>query len=202
MQIDTVWYAGQCVPCDFIGFLSPTKPHLRPGHGELMANFFAQPDALAVGKTFEEARDGASPSLQLSVTRSFRARFGRATLQTTRTVRGFLKHFRSSSPDTVATTFKTQRNSISESQVLNDVLLGESNDPFLCPHRTFSGDRPSLSLLFPTFLFGASRHAFTASTGFSIFGYFVRVKSGLARETGVLRRFTISRGVLCAFRTL
>ncbi len=48
------------IPCDFIGFnqtLNPLKPH----HDLLMANFFAQTEALAFGKTAEEvAADGVS----------------------------------------------------------------------------------------------------------------------------------------------
>ena len=46
------------IPCDFIGFnqtLNPLKPH----HDLLMANFFAQTEALAFGKTAQEvAADG------------------------------------------------------------------------------------------------------------------------------------------------
>ncbi|KAJ1460172.1 glucose-6-phosphate isomerase, cytosolic 1 [Pelagophyceae sp. CCMP2097] len=80
-------HMGQCVPCDFIGFMKPHKKENQEGHDELMANFFAQPDALAVGRTFED--------------------------------------------------------------VLNDVRVGDSDDLRLCPHRTLSGDRPSLSLLLP-----------------------------------------------------
>jgi glucose-6-phosphate isomerase len=48
------------IPCDFIGFcqtLNPIKPH----HDLLMANFFAQTEALAFGKTSEEvAADGVA----------------------------------------------------------------------------------------------------------------------------------------------
>ncbi|KAJ1460170.1 Phosphoglucose isomerase-domain-containing protein [Pelagophyceae sp. CCMP2097] len=80
-------HMGQCVPCDFIGFMKPHRAENQEGHDELMANFFAQPDALAVGRTFED--------------------------------------------------------------VLNDVRVGDSDDLTLCPHRTLSGDRPSLSLLLP-----------------------------------------------------
>jgi glucose-6-phosphate isomerase len=43
------------VPCDFIGIVKP--PHDLPGHHDLlMANFFAQTEALAFGKTAEEVR--------------------------------------------------------------------------------------------------------------------------------------------------
>ena len=52
-------HMGQCVPCDFIGFALPQLNNATAAqvaaHDELMANFFAQPDALAAGKTFEEA---------------------------------------------------------------------------------------------------------------------------------------------------
>ncbi len=51
------------IPCDFIGFnqtLNPLKPH----HDLLMANFFAQTEALAFGKTAQEvAADGVSDFL-------------------------------------------------------------------------------------------------------------------------------------------
>lgn len=81
-------HMGQCVPCDFIGFLTPEAGQAdADGHRELMANFFAQPDALALGRPFED--------------------------------------------------------------VVNDVLVGESDDVDLCPHRTLSGDRPSLTILLP-----------------------------------------------------
>ncbi|MGH9223302.1 MAG: glucose-6-phosphate isomerase [Acidimicrobiales bacterium] len=49
------------VPCDFIGFLEPN--HDLPGHHDLlMANFFAQTEALAFGKAAEEvAAEGVPP---------------------------------------------------------------------------------------------------------------------------------------------
>lgn len=48
------------IPCDFIGFCQPLHP-LKPHHDLLMANFFAQTEALAFGKTSEEvAADGIS----------------------------------------------------------------------------------------------------------------------------------------------
>jgi glucose-6-phosphate isomerase len=43
------------VPCDFIGFLQPINP-LGRHHDLLMANVFAQAEALAFGKTAEEVR--------------------------------------------------------------------------------------------------------------------------------------------------
>ncbi|KAJ8603822.1 hypothetical protein CTAYLR_000252 [Chrysophaeum taylorii] len=82
-------HMGQCVPCDFVGFLTPAEGQRDvAGHHELMANFFAQPDALALGRSFED--------------------------------------------------------------VVTDVLVGASDDVDLCTHRTLSGDRPSLTLLFRT----------------------------------------------------
>ncbi len=48
------------IPCDFIGFYQPLNA-LPPHHDLLMANFFAQTEALAFGKTAEEvAADGVS----------------------------------------------------------------------------------------------------------------------------------------------
>lgn len=52
-------HMGQTVPCEFIGFLKSQHDLCIDGeplssHDELMANFFAQPDALANGKTPEE----------------------------------------------------------------------------------------------------------------------------------------------------
>ncbi len=52
------------IPCDFIGFnqtLNPIKPH----HDLLMANFFAQTEALAFGKTAEEVAADGVPSFQV-----------------------------------------------------------------------------------------------------------------------------------------
>src|SRR5213082_1943088 len=48
------------IPCDFIGFCQTLNP-LKPHHDLLMANFFAQTEALAFGKTAEEvAADGVA----------------------------------------------------------------------------------------------------------------------------------------------
>ena len=48
------------IPCDFIGFYQPLNK-LKPHHDLLMANFFAQTEALAFGKTAEEvAADGVA----------------------------------------------------------------------------------------------------------------------------------------------
>jgi glucose-6-phosphate isomerase len=51
------------IPCDFIGFCRSLNP-LGNHHDLLMANFFAQTEALAFGKTAEQVRaDGASEAL-------------------------------------------------------------------------------------------------------------------------------------------
>jgi glucose-6-phosphate isomerase len=52
-------HQGRVVPCDFIGFRTSQTPVALAGepvsnHDELMCNFFAQPDALAYGKTEAE----------------------------------------------------------------------------------------------------------------------------------------------------
>jgi len=80
-------HQGRVVPCDFIGFVKSPYPIDIDGepvnnHDELMSNFFAQPDALAFGKTPSELRAEGTPE-------------------------------------------------------------------WLIPHKTFTGNRPSLSLLFP-----------------------------------------------------
>lgn len=54
-------HQGRTVPADFIGFKQSQQPVMVKGetvsnHDELMANFFAQPDALAVGKTAGQLR--------------------------------------------------------------------------------------------------------------------------------------------------
>lgn len=66
-------HQGRGIPADFIGFKRSQQPREVPGesvanHDELMANYFAQPDALAIGKTIEEAlaeceANGDSPEL-------------------------------------------------------------------------------------------------------------------------------------------
>lgn len=43
------------IPCDFIGFVNSLNPH-GPHHDILIANLFAQAEALAFGKTAEEVR--------------------------------------------------------------------------------------------------------------------------------------------------
>ena len=50
------------IPCDFIGFCQPLSP-LADQHDLLMANLFAQAEALAFGKTADElAAEGSKPS--------------------------------------------------------------------------------------------------------------------------------------------
>ena len=67
-------HMGQVVPCTFIGFVESQNPTCQDGepvsnHDELMSNFFAQPDALATGKTAEECRaEGREESLIPHVT--------------------------------------------------------------------------------------------------------------------------------------
>jgi glucose-6-phosphate isomerase len=62
-------HQGRVVPCDFIGFRRSQAPLALKGeavanHDELMANFFAQPDALAFGKTpVECAAEGVAAEL-------------------------------------------------------------------------------------------------------------------------------------------
>ena len=48
------------VPCDFIDFCQSLNP-LGKHHDLLMANFFAQPEALAFGKTEQEVKSGGVP---------------------------------------------------------------------------------------------------------------------------------------------
>ncbi|KAI3464969.1 hypothetical protein Pfo_021632 [Paulownia fortunei] len=81
-------HQGRVIPCDFIGVVKSQQPvylkgELVSNHDELMSNFFAQPDALAYGKTPEQ-------------------------------------------------------------------LLNENVPHHLITHKTFSGNRPSLSLLLPS----------------------------------------------------
>ncbi|KAJ3670059.1 hypothetical protein LUZ60_010383 [Juncus effusus] len=81
-------HQGRVIPCDFIGAVKSQQPIYLKGevvsnHDELMSNFFAQPDALAYGKTRDE--------------------------------------------------------------LLRDKVAG-----VLVPHKTFTGNRPSLSILLPS----------------------------------------------------
>lgn len=52
------------IPCDFIGFAEANHP-LRNHQDLLMSNFFAQPEALAFGKTREEVQREGVPNLQV-----------------------------------------------------------------------------------------------------------------------------------------
>merc|ERR1740129_309853 len=59
-------HQGRTVPADFIGFRESQNPIFMEGevvsnHDELMSNYFAQPDALALGKTDEECRAEGIP---------------------------------------------------------------------------------------------------------------------------------------------
>lgn len=54
-------HQGRVIPAEFIGFIKSPTPMSIPGekvcnHDELMANYFAQPDALAYGKTIQELK--------------------------------------------------------------------------------------------------------------------------------------------------
>src|SRR5664279_163066 len=49
------------IPCDFIGFVQPLNP-LGRHHDVLLANVFAQAEALAFGKTPQEVRDENTPA--------------------------------------------------------------------------------------------------------------------------------------------
>ncbi len=49
------------IPCDFIGFVEALNP-LGRQHDELLANMFAQAEALAFGKTEDEALGGGTPA--------------------------------------------------------------------------------------------------------------------------------------------
>ncbi len=51
------------MPCDFIGFCRPLSP-LTGQHDLLMANLFAQAEALAFGKTAQELTAEGSPAFQ------------------------------------------------------------------------------------------------------------------------------------------
>jgi glucose-6-phosphate isomerase len=53
------------VPCDFIGFCQPLNP-LVEQHDLLMANLFAQGEALAFGKTGAEVRSDGVPELEIA----------------------------------------------------------------------------------------------------------------------------------------
>eukprot|EP00474_Spongospora_subterranea_P003203 CRZ03661.1 hypothetical protein [Spongospora subterranea] len=59
-------HQGQVVPADFVGFVRSQNPVSLPGdpvsnHDELMAAFFSQPDALALGKQEDQLMDEHVP---------------------------------------------------------------------------------------------------------------------------------------------
>ncbi|XP_054815294.1 glucose-6-phosphate isomerase, cytosolic isoform X2 [Prosopis cineraria] len=62
-------HQGRIVPCDFVGAVKSQQPVYLKGevvsnHDELMSNFFAQPDALANGKTAEQLqKENVDPHL-------------------------------------------------------------------------------------------------------------------------------------------
>jgi len=64
-----LFHQGQVVPVDFVGFLRSQNPiesknEEVSNHDELMSNFFAQPDALATGKTEAELKaEGVDPKV-------------------------------------------------------------------------------------------------------------------------------------------
>ena len=70
------------IPCDFIGFCQALNP-LGPHHDLLMANFFAQTEALAFGKTAEEVIEDGVPAFQVPH-RTFEGNRPTNTILTTR----------------------------------------------------------------------------------------------------------------------
>ena len=61
-------HQGRVVPCDFIGFCKSQEPieseeEVVSNHDELMSNFFAQADALAMGKNEEELEKEGVPEM-------------------------------------------------------------------------------------------------------------------------------------------
>jgi len=62
-------HQGRTIPAEFLAFAKPPNPiyvdgELVSNHDELMSNFFAQPDALAYGKTIDELiAEGIPPAL-------------------------------------------------------------------------------------------------------------------------------------------
>lgn len=100
------------MPCDFIGFCESQNPICEDGlpvsnHDELMANFFAQPDALANGKTAQECRDEG-------------------------------RHIRHC--------FFCTRNHGGRALTMGNLDCAGVPE-WLIPHKTFSGNRPSMSIL-------------------------------------------------------
>lgn len=63
-------HQGRAIPAEFIGFTHSQSPVNLPGepvssHEELMSNFFAQPDALALGKTEDQLKAEGVPEALL-----------------------------------------------------------------------------------------------------------------------------------------
>ncbi len=62
-------HQGRVIPAEFIGFVKSQTPITIMGepvsnHEELMSNFFAQPDALALGKSIDQLKEeGVAESL-------------------------------------------------------------------------------------------------------------------------------------------
>ena len=59
-------HQGRVIPAEFIGFTKSQTPINMDGevvtnHNELMSNFFAQPDALAIGKDIQTLKDQGVP---------------------------------------------------------------------------------------------------------------------------------------------
>lgn len=59
-------HQGRVIPCDFVAVINSQNPISMPGevvsnHDELMSNFFAQPDALAYGKSASQLREEGVP---------------------------------------------------------------------------------------------------------------------------------------------
>jgi len=59
-------HQGRVIPAEFIGFTKSQTPINMDGevvtnHNELMSNFFAQPDALALGKDIQTLKDQGVP---------------------------------------------------------------------------------------------------------------------------------------------
>ncbi|KAK4782556.1 hypothetical protein SAY86_016658 [Trapa natans] len=64
-------HQGRVIPCDFIGVIKSQQPvylkdEIVNNHDELMSNFFAQPDALAYGKTAEQLQKENLPQHLIS----------------------------------------------------------------------------------------------------------------------------------------
>ena len=59
-------HQGRVIPAEFIGFAKSQTPYKLEGqavtnHNELMSNFFAQPDALALCKTVDQLKAEGVP---------------------------------------------------------------------------------------------------------------------------------------------